>query len=175
MEMSGNSWPSALHTAPMVSDFWPPVFGTAGSAGAPSSSATSACQVRELVLADLQLVAVLEPVGVDPAPVDVGAVERAGVVEVPAVLAVDEDRVVAGHRDVVEEDAGLRGAADGHPVAAQREGLADPPAARADDECAAARAHGLDVDRAQLARAVVDDVGGRGGLGRLGRLGLSDE
>ena len=76
----------------------------------------SLLQVAELVLADLDLVAVGEPVRLDPAPVDVGAVERAEVVDVEAVAAADQQRVVAGDGDVVEEDAGVGAAADADPV-----------------------------------------------------------
>jgi hypothetical protein len=47
----------------------------------------------KLELADLQLVAVLEPVGLDALAVDVGAVERAEVVEVDVARALDEERV----------------------------------------------------------------------------------
>src|SRR5690349_23730457 len=48
----------------------------------------------------LQLVAVLEPVGLDPAAVDVGAVQRAEVVEIEVAAAAHHERVVArdGHR-----------------------------------------------------------------------------
>ena len=56
--------------------------------------------------------AVLEVVGLDPAPVHVGPVERAQVVEVELVAAADDQRVVARDRDVVEEDVGVGPAAD---------------------------------------------------------------
>ncbi len=58
-----------------------------GSLGpvASSDTATSARQVGELVFADLQLVAVLELVRLDPAAVDVRAVQRPGVVQEPVV------------------------------------------------------------------------------------------
>src|SRR5689334_14875086 len=105
--MSGNSCESALQTAPMVSDLRGASSSAAdgsggGSARGSSVTATSARQVRELVLADLELVAVLELVRVDPAAVHVGPVQRSGVVEEPAPAAVDQDRVVAGDGDVVE-------------------------------------------------------------------------
>src|SRR5688500_12352376 len=118
--MSGNSCESALQTAPIVSALapgpcggWPgPRSGpTAASPSTPggaggcwvrvSSAITLAREVGQLVLADLQLVAVLEAVGVDPAAVDVGPVERARVVEVPPARAPHELRVVARDRDVV--------------------------------------------------------------------------
>src|SRR3954449_3358968 len=59
-------------------------------------------QVGELVLADLQLVAVLELVRVDPPAVHVGAVQGARVVQVPGARAAHEHRVVARDGDVVE-------------------------------------------------------------------------
>jgi len=83
-----------------------------------------ALQVAELVLADLDLVAVGEPVGLDPAAVDVGPVERAEVVDVEAVAAADQQRVVAGDGDVVEEYAGVGAAADADPVFTDAEALA---------------------------------------------------
>src|SRR3954468_23655208 len=180
--MSGNSCWSALQTAPIVSDFagrssaWSGAGTSTGGAGVASGSAsacgcptlvgvpslTSTGEVGELVLADLQLVAVVEPVRVDPAAVHVRAVERAGVVEEPGSRPVDEHGVVARDRDVVEEDVGVRGAADRHALAGQRERLAPAAAARADHERAAGRGDVADVDGLELAGLVVDDVGGRG-------------
>src|SRR5689334_23848455 len=118
MEMSGNSWASALQTAPMVSALPLPCGGatgaSTGSAGCPSSSSRSAScsssattrspgQIAELVLADLQLVAVLEPVRLDPPPVHVRPVQRARVVQEPGAGAAHQHGVVARHGDVVEE------------------------------------------------------------------------
>src|SRR5215207_8425353 len=177
--MSGNSCESALQTAPIVRALpgpcggWPglrsgptgasPSDGAGGCWARVSSDIALAREVGQLVLADLQLVAVLEAVRVDAAAVDVGPVERAGVVEVPLARAAHELRVVARDRDVVEEDLGVRRAADHHALAAQREGLADAAAARADDERAALGRDVADVDGPQLARRLVDDVGrGRG-------------
>src|SRR3978361_2225472 len=98
--MSGNSCASALQTAPMVSDLRGEGASSATGRVRSSPSGSSdmgplAPQVRELGLADLQLVAGLELVRVDPAPVDVGAVERPGVVEDPGAGAAHEHRVVA--------------------------------------------------------------------------------
>src|SRR5258708_34143039 len=87
---------------------------------------------RQLVLADLQLVAVLEAVGLDPLAVDVRAVQRAAVVDVPLVAAADQQGVVAGDGDVVEEDLGGGPAADAHSLAPPREALPPAPAASAD-------------------------------------------
>ena len=87
--MSGNSCSSALQTAPIVTAFWRGgrrvVLGRLGQLDvgvAGLGDWPSAAQEGELVLADLQLVAVGQPVRLDPLPVDVGAVERAAVVEV---------------------------------------------------------------------------------------------
>src|SRR5581483_6332063 len=143
--MSSNSCPRIFATAPMVSA----LRGREGEsldgarrsvslrAFAPCSvaaTAISALQVAQLVLADLDLVAVLETVRLDPAPVDVGAVERAEVVDVEAVPATDDQRVVPRDRDVVEEHSRVRGAPDAHPVAVDREALARTAAAGADHE-----------------------------------------
>src|SRR5689334_13951569 len=100
--MSENSCWSALQTAPMVSDF-ACLGGSFGASLAPvaasSVTATSARQVGELVLADLQLVPVDELVRLDPAPVDVGAVQGAGIIQEPVAGAPHQHRVVArdGH------------------------------------------------------------------------------
>src|SRR5215210_2947067 len=141
--MSGNSCCSALQTAPMVSDFAratgsgcesPPSTPstTSASGSAPSGSlvtATSAGEEGQLELPDLELVAVLEPVRVDPLAVDVGAVERPGVVEEPVPAAPHERRVLAGDRHVVEEDLGLGRAPDRHLLARHRERLPHPATA----------------------------------------------
>src|SRR5215213_6431492 len=153
MEMSGNSCCSALQTAPMVSDFAratgsgcasvPSARSTGSASGsAPSGSsvtATSAGEEGQLELPDLELIAVLEPVRVDPLAVHVGAVERAGVVEEPVPAPAHERRVLAGDRDVVEEDLGLGRAPDRHPLARHRERLPHAAAAGADDQRAALR------------------------------------
>src|SRR5680860_554718 len=91
--MSSNSFSRILQTAPIVSAL----------RGRESRWRTCCCccsetatlrslllQVAQLVLADLDLVAVGEPVRLDPAPVDVGAVERDEVVAVEAVSPVDQ-------------------------------------------------------------------------------------
>src|SRR4051812_47221478 len=69
------------------------------------------------VLADLDLVAVLERRRLDAAAVDEGAVEAAQVLDVPAVVAADERRVSPRDGDVVEEDPAVGRAADRRPVA----------------------------------------------------------
>src|SRR5215211_6046115 len=104
--MSSNSWLRIFATAPIVSTLrgrdGESLGGRRCSASlrplAPSSVAAiamSALQVAQLVLADLDLVPVLEAVRLDPATVDVGAVERAKVVDVETVAAPDDEGVVA--------------------------------------------------------------------------------
>src|SRR3954469_17411080 len=126
--MSGNSCWSPLQTAPMVSDFacLGASFGTSlAPVAASSDTATSAREVGELVLADLQLVSVDELVRLDPAPVHVGAVQGAGIIQEPLAPASYEHGVVARDGHVVEEDLDVRGASDGQPLALERERLAD--------------------------------------------------
>src|ERR1700675_2736886 len=72
----------------------------------------SLLQVAQLVLADLDLVPVGELMGLDPAPVDVCAVQRSEVVDVEAVLAPDEQGVIARDRHVVEKDTRVGRAPD---------------------------------------------------------------
>src|ERR1044072_1329550 len=140
--MSSNSFCRILQTAPMVS-----AFRGRGSRWRPCCSETATpallLQVTELVLADLDLVAVGEPVRLDPATVDVGAVERAAVVDVEAVAPPHQQGVVAGDGDVVEEDAGVGAAADADPVLVDREALAGAAAAGADHQRRAAALHRL--------------------------------
>src|SRR5829696_5162000 len=138
--------------------------GSPGSSAGPTPSgslvtATSASEEGQLELADLELVAVLEPVRVDAPAVHVGAVQRARVVEHPVPAAADQARVVARHGHVVEEHVRLRRAPDRHLLARERERLADAPATRANDERPALRGDVPDVDRLELAGLVVDDVG----------------
>src|SRR5680860_1512570 len=120
--MSLNSFSRILQTAPIVSA----LRGRESRRACCSDTAIGRSlllQVAQLVLADLDLVAVGEPVRLDPAPVDVGAVERAEVVDVEAVAAVDQQGVVAGDGDVVEEDAGVGAAADADPLLGHSEAL----------------------------------------------------
>src|SRR4051812_384180 len=101
--MSGNSCWSALQTAPIVIDL--PRGAPGVSTGGRSMSAISGpllpLEERQLVLADLELVAVLETVRLDAAAVDVGPVQRAQVVEVEVAAAAYDERVIARDRDVV--------------------------------------------------------------------------
>ena len=116
--MSSNSDWRILQTAPIVSALRGRL-ADSGAAGLFVDGHRHLLQVAQLVLADLDLVAVGEPVRLDPAAVDVGAVERAEVVDVEAVAAPHQQRVVAGDGDVVEEDAGVGAAADRDPVLAR--------------------------------------------------------
>ena len=100
-------------------------------------------QEREAVLADLQLVAVAELERVDAIPVDVGPVERAAVVDPPLGSAANEDRVIAGHGDVIEKDRTVGPAPDRHPVACEEEALPCPSAAGSHDQDRAVVLSGL--------------------------------
>src|SRR3954464_11997601 len=130
MEMSGNSCCSDLQTAPIVIDFpgGAPEVSTGGrSISAISDGPLLPLEERELVLADLQLVAVLEPVRLDAAAVDVGPVQRAAIGEVQVAPAAHDERVVAGDRHIVEEDVGVGAPADRHAVAIERKALPHAP------------------------------------------------
>src|SRR5918997_2898355 len=106
--MSGNSCWRPLQTAPIVNDFvWrggssvsPDSPFSLAPVAASSDTATSAREIRELVLADLQLVAVLELVRLDPAPVDVGPVEGSGIVQIPRSGPPHEHCMIARNGDV---------------------------------------------------------------------------
>src|SRR3954451_8608640 len=149
--MSGNSCASDLQTAPMVRDFPRGAPSSSTSGSSMSANALLALQEGELVLADLELVGVLEPVRLDAPAVDVRAVERPEVVEIEIAAAADQQRVVARDGDVVEEDVGVRPPADRHAVAVEREALPDPAAAGADDQHGAVRGGVVEVDRDELA------------------------
>src|SRR5215218_2046470 len=103
--MSSNSWLRIFATAPIVSA----LRGRDGESLArrcsaslrplaPSSVAViamSALEVAQLVLADLNLVAVLEAMRLDPATVDVGPVQRSQIVDVEAVATAHHQGVIA--------------------------------------------------------------------------------
>src|SRR3954465_1038699 len=159
--MSGNSCWRPLQTAPMVSDFvcLGGSFGTSLAAVAASSvTATSARQVGELVFADLQFVAVDELVRLDPAAIDVGAVQRTGIIQEPVVRASDEHGMIARDGHVVEKDLGVRRAPDRQSLALEGERPPDAPAAGADHERAGGGRDVADVDRLELAGLLVDHV-----------------
>src|SRR5215207_6808877 len=73
----------------------------------PATSGSAAGEEHQLELADLQLVAGDELAVLDPLPVEVGAVQRADVVDGEAVGAAADLGVAARDGDVVEEDVAL--------------------------------------------------------------------
>src|SRR5262245_7959314 len=166
--MSSNSAWRILQTAPIVRALRGRLADSGGRLA--SEIAISLLQVAELVLADLDLVAVRQPVRLDPAPVDVGAVEGAEVVDVAAVTPAHEEGVIAGDGDVVAKDPRVRAAADADPVLCDGEALPRAAASRADHEGGAGALDRLvDVDRLHLP-GVVDRVGhGRRVVAPLGR------
>src|SRR5215468_4409562 len=121
----------------------------------------SALQEGEPVLADLELVAVPEIRGLDALAVDERPVQAALVLQMPAVALLREDGVLAGHRDVVQEDRALGRAPDRRGSDFQDERLPRASAARPDDERRA-------VDPEILER--IEAVGHLGSVERLGRL-----
>src|SRR5439155_18853296 len=72
----------------------------------------SAVQEGQPVFADLQLVSVLELARLDALAVHERAVETPLIIDEEAAVAFDEDRVLAGDRDVVEADAAVRSPSD---------------------------------------------------------------
>src|SRR3954452_9845459 len=137
--MSENSAWRILQTAPMVralrrAPSRDRARSAADSIAWPPLTVISALQVAHAVLAHLDLIAIGEDLGLDPLAVDVGAVQRAEVVDVEAVPAAHEQGVVAGDGDVVEEDAGVGAAPDREALAGDRERLAGSPAAGADHQ-----------------------------------------
>src|SRR5262245_51182931 len=118
-------------------------------------------QVAQLELADLDLVTVLESVRLDSPSVDVGAVERAQVVDVEPVLAPDQQSVVARDGHVVQEDPGVGTAPDRDLLVLQGEALPRATTAGADHHrCPGTLDDLVDVDRVHLP-GLVDGVGHR--------------
>ena len=137
--MSGNSRSSSLHDGAdrqRLAGAGRRVGGSAASA-APSVRPSLTVQVGELVLADLELVAVLEPVRLDPAAVHVGAVERAEVVDVEAVAARARAARGCARRSRRRGRPRPRGCARSSSARPRREGLAGAAAAGADHQRAA--------------------------------------
>src|SRR5215213_8395240 len=133
--MSGNSSRRRRTTSPILSRRSRCGFCVAALFTGPrSTSPVSPLHERQPVLADLQLVAVLELRAVDPAAVDEGAVQRPLVLDEEPPIALDEQGVVAGDGDVVEEDVAVGRAADTGAARARPERLAGAAAARAHDE-----------------------------------------
>ena len=122
------------------------------------------------MLAHVLKIALSQCPGLDPRAIDVGAVERAEVVQVPLLAAADKQRVVTRDGDVVKEHLGVRSAADARALAVHGEALADAPTARADHERRPTRGDIVDLDRYELA-GLVDAIGRRDRLScRLGAL-----
>src|SRR5579871_1813111 len=180
--MSGNSCCSALQTAPIVTAFWrgrssvPVPSASTGSIRSEASMSvldmSVAGQEGELIFADLQLVPIGELVRLDPPPVHVCPVQRAAVVEVVVAAASDEHRVVAGNRDVVEEDVAVRPASDREAVAVERKALARASSPRADHERGSPAGYVAQIEHFEFS-GLTDLVGGRRGPGR--RLGSGEE
>src|SRR5919198_2196410 len=166
--MSGNSACSRRQTVPIVSSRRSVVASAAlttsvpascvlasdGGAGAPEAvrrrGACSFLEEAQLVLADLELVPVLEPPRLNPAAVQEGAVQAPLVLDVEHVVPTQEHRVLARDRNVVQEDVALRRAADRGALALRREVLARPPAPRAHDERRALGAEIFERERGVL-------------------------
>src|SRR5207253_1523400 len=91
---------------------------------------------------------------------DVGAVERAEIVEVPLIASAHEQRVVTGDGHVVEEHVRVGPAADARALLLEREALALAASAGADHERGPVGCDLVQLDRHELAR-LVDAVGGR--------------
>jgi hypothetical protein len=89
---------------------------------------------REAELADLDLGAVLEEGRVDADAVEVGAVQRAEVLDLERRALADELGMTAGDRDVVEEDVGVGVAACDRDVGVEEEARALVRAAADDEE-----------------------------------------
>src|SRR5215213_5680519 len=118
--MSGNSSRRRRTTSPILSRRSRCGFCVAALfTGARSPSPVSPLHERQPVLADLELVAVLERGAVDPAAIDESAVQRPLVLDEEPAVALDEQRVVARHRDIVEEDVAVGGASDAGAAAAR--------------------------------------------------------
>src|SRR5207249_11778404 len=132
------------------------------SAVAISLPLPSAVEEGEPVFADLQLVAVLELAGLDALAVHECPVEAALILDEEAAVAFDEDRMLAGDRDVVEEDAAVGRASD-RGFTLGMKGLARPAAAGAHDE-----RRTLDAEILQGPGGCVIPLLGGEALGRLG-------
>src|ERR1035437_3947637 len=101
MLMSGKSGASVARTAPIVN-------GRRAAVGLTRSGLLGGTGIEhQPELADLHLVASLQSGLVDPLPVDVRAVQRAHVTHQEDVTRAAEGRMLAGHRDVIEEDVAV--------------------------------------------------------------------
>src|SRR4051812_47989219 len=120
-------WRSCARTGPTSRHCWPARIRRCPSRAAPKRSARStrrtprgderADGVAQARGAEADLVAVLERRAVDPRAVEEGAVAAAVVEQDGLAVAVDDQRVAAGDRHVLEFDVGGDGASDpGHTV-----------------------------------------------------------
>src|SRR4029078_7609305 len=107
MVTSGNSGARAASTAPIVREL---ADGLTRSVLCVSSRGGTGVEHKP-ELADLDLVAVLEGSFVDPRTVDVGAVQGADVANDEVATPVTESGVLAGQREVAQEDDGVWGVA----------------------------------------------------------------
>src|SRR2546426_4258981 len=125
--MSGNSPCRRRQTAPIVSS-------RIRSCRSACAVLTSLLQEGQLVLADLELVAVLELPRLGALAVQEGPVEAALVLDVVAAVALQQHGVLPGDRDVVEEDVAVGRTADRRALPLRDEVLACAAPARADHE-----------------------------------------
>src|SRR5262249_28434551 len=86
-------------------------------------------EVGQPVLADLELVPVLEPSRFDPAPVQERPVQAAAVLDEEPALAANDDRVAARDSDVVEEHVAVRRPPDRRLLILEQEMLPRAPSA----------------------------------------------
>src|SRR6266542_2804996 len=114
---------------------------------------SSLVQETQLVLADLELVAVLELRRLDPLPVQERPVEAALVLDEEIAVLLDDRGVLPRDGDIVQEDVAVRGAPDRRALALREEMLARAAATGAHDE---RRPLGLEV--VERDRSLVGDV-----------------
>src|SRR6266511_2261183 len=122
----------------------------------------SAIEEGEPVLADLQLVPVLELCGLDALAIHERPVEAALVFDEEGAVTIDEHRMLARHRHVVEEDAAV-GRAPDRCLLLRVEHLARSASSGANDERGS-----LDAEILERLGGCIVPVFGREGLRRLG-------
>src|SRR5664279_5866997 len=104
--------------------------------------------------------------GVDPAAVDIGAVERTAVVKVVVAAPAHDQGVIARDGDIVEEHVTVGTPPHCEPVTLDRKALAGASAPGANDQRRSVRNHLLQLHRLQFP-CLAYLVRGRGGAGRL--------
>src|SRR5262245_17584054 len=122
-----------------------------------SAARRSLREEGQLVLADLELVPVLERPRLDPAPVQERPVQAPPVLDEELAVPTHDERVAAGDRDVVEEDVAVRRAADRRLLLVEKEVLSGAASSGTDDERGPL---GLDLveDRPRLVLALLRRV-----------------